>query len=79
VPVPVKGIPGLAATGHDSSSFGQDVSPTARMALAKSLPHAVRGLLPLGEGELPPLLLTPFDSLAEIPKAENKTSLPDGS
>ncbi len=53
-----KGIPGLAATGHDSSSFGQDVSPTARMALAKSLPQAVRGLLPPGQGALVPPRLT---------------------
>ncbi|CAM9382890.1 unnamed protein product [Scytosiphon promiscuus] len=45
----LKGIPGLAATGHDCSTYAQDVSPTARLALAESLPRAVRGLLPLTE------------------------------
>lgn len=44
-----KGIPGLATTGHDCSAYSQDVSPTARIALAESLPRAVRRLLPLGE------------------------------
>lgn len=62
----VKGIPGLAATGHDSTSFRQDVSPTARMALAKSLPQAVRGLLPRGEGALTPLLLSPYVQQSRI-------------
>eukprot|EP00752_Nemacystus_decipiens_P010611 g9449.t1 len=43
----LKGVPGLVTTGHDSSSYAQDVSPSSRMALATSLPRAVRGLLPL--------------------------------
>ncbi|CAM9202160.1 unnamed protein product [Hapterophycus canaliculatus] len=46
----LKGIPGLAATGHDCSVYAQDVSPNARLALARSLPRAVRGRLPLTEG-----------------------------
>ncbi|CAM9099014.1 unnamed protein product [Ectocarpus sp. 4 AP-2014] len=46
----LKGIPGMTATGPDCSSYDQDVSPTTRLTLARSLPGAVRGLLPLGEG-----------------------------
>eukprot|EP00903_Cladosiphon_okamuranus_P009410 g8974.t1 len=43
----LKGIPGLVATGHDSSSYAQDASPSTRMALVTALPRAVRGLLPV--------------------------------
>eukprot|EP00904_Undaria_pinnatifida_P001568 jgi/Undpi1/11411/HiC_scaffold_30.g13708.m1 len=46
----LKKIPGLAATGSDCSSYGQDASPTARLALARSLPRALRNQLLKGEG-----------------------------
>ncbi|CAM9227719.1 unnamed protein product [Laminaria digitata] len=46
----LKKIPGLVATGSDCSSYGQDASPTARLALVRSLPRALRDQLLKGEG-----------------------------
>ncbi|CAM9106839.1 unnamed protein product [Ascophyllum nodosum] len=48
----IQTIPGLVAKGHDCSSYDQDTSPSARMALARALPLALRGQLPtlIGKG-----------------------------
>lgn len=51
---PLQNISSLTASGHDCSAYRQDTSPTARLALARSLPSAIRGMLVLGEGDCLP-------------------------
>lgn len=55
-----QGIPGLVTTGHDCSTFSQDVSPPARIELAKSLPRAVRRHLPIGKSKCYGCSIVPY-------------------